>query len=95
MIYEQLPHNPGYKLIEVEIENKTFVYAEANNGINKGLEIYYYKPNNDHFYTSRRYNEGKIPQIYTELYNKLKSLSSECKEGFKITLDIAQFKTLR
>lgn len=91
-IYEQLPHNPQYKLVEVEIDNKTLVYGETNEGKNQGLEVYYYKANAEHFYTSKRYEANKVPQIYNELYLKLQKVSKKCKAGHKITLSIQEYK---
>ena len=84
-------HNPYCKLVGewISLDNKLveLVYAVGNDGTNEGLEAYFYryglsKPH----YRSYRWLDGKIPQKYTEHYEKLKSYVNEVPEGHKLTI---------
>jgi hypothetical protein len=93
----QQKHNPGYKLIEIDINNKKFVYGETNSGENKGLEVYYFKSQfHTDFHYSRRYNNERLmPMIYNELYIKLKSIINNCLPGCKVYLSTLEFKNIQ
>jgi hypothetical protein len=91
------PHNPNYKLVGVIINNKEFVFGVDNNGNNEGLEVYYKKSNDpaQHFYYSRRFTGPRnIPMVYNELFIKLKKMVAECLPGYKLTLELTDFKNI-
>jgi len=89
---KQETHNPYCKLIETNIFNGsaflTLVYAIENNGGNEGLEVYYKKEKEGHFYTSRRWLTNNIPNGYKKYFNALKEQVSEIKDGHKAVIDI-------
>ena len=90
---EHKKHNLDYKLVGViqDMYNRSIelVYGESNEGLNQGLEVYFYKPKSDHFYTSRRFKEGKVPGKYMPDYNLLKGyvIRNEVLPGHKLTLE--------
>lgn len=88
----QEKHNQYCKLIETNIYNGinflTLVYAIENNGDNEGLEVYYKKENDGHFYTSRRWLSNAIPNCYKRYFNALKEQVSKIKDGHKAVIDI-------
>ena len=90
----QFKHNPSYKLVEttVFLNGKfiTFVYGETNEGGNEGLEIYFKKEKEGHFYNSRRYLEESVPKKYLNYYEFLKQfvIDNEVKEGYKMIVSL-------
>lgn len=89
---EQKTHNPHSKLIETTIFNGsnflTLVWGIDNNGTNEGLEVYFKKEKDAHFYTSRRYPLSKIPSHYKRYFDALKEFAPKVKDGNKITIHI-------
>lgn len=87
-------HNPSYKLVEttVFLNDKfiTFVYGETNEGHNEGLELYFKKEKEGHFYNSRRYLEENVPKKYLNYYNFLKQfvIDNEVEEGCKMVVEL-------
>lgn len=90
----QEPHNPNYKLVEttVYLDGKfiDIVYGETNSGNNQGLELYFKKEINGHFYNSRRYLEEVVPKKYLNYYEYLKQfvIDGEVKEGHKLNVEL-------
>jgi len=86
-------HNPDYKLAGTIIFTGSnfieLVYGETNEGQNIGLEAYFKKEKNGHFYTSRRWDEDSIPTKYTTLFSRLQHECWEnCPAGHKLEVEL-------
>jgi hypothetical protein len=86
------PHNPQYKLIETTVFDGykflTLVWGISNTGDNEGLEIYFKKEKDGHFYSSRRYLVNEIPNKYKRYYESLSSRRSLVNDGCKIIIEL-------
>jgi hypothetical protein len=80
-------HNLNCKSIETSFVEKgikvILVYTIKNDGTNEGLEAYYYKPNESHFYRSRTWETEKIPLKYVIRFEKLKKYAKVVPNGHK------------
>lgn len=90
----QTKHNPDYKLVQTTVYlNDRFVdlvYGETNNGENAGLEVYYKKERDGHFYRSYRYEQDFIPKKYINYYEFLRQFvwDNEVLDGHKLIAEL-------
>lgn len=90
---EQKPHNPYCKLIETTIFDGVrfieLVYGINNdNKTSEGLELYFKKTKDGHFYKSRRYLTDEIPTKYKKYFESLQSRLPLMKEGHKAIITL-------
>jgi len=99
---EQTKHNPYFKLVSKYITGYDlfkygytgratkvqFVYSISNKGEHEGLELYFYgKSSMSGHYMSKRYLTDKLPKRYDLIFNELKTLLPEVKEGHKLEVN--------
>ncbi len=89
------PHNPSYRLVEttVFLNNRflTLVYGITNDNTNEGLEIYFKKSKDFHFYKSFRYTLETLPKKYLNYFEFLKQfvIDNMVNDGCKIIVELS------
>lgn len=88
-------HNPHFKLIGKTVKldggkHVQLVYCISNEGLEEGLEAYYYEDDKKikGHYKSYRWFDNEIPKKYQEIYEELRNHISEVPDGHKLDLNL-------